>query len=499
MAEDIIFEPLKIGDHFQAKNRIFRSSISGKFDNYDGSGPTQARINWEEKFARGGVGAIITSYVPIASHGRILTNYAMIDCDERIEDWARLIRQVHTYDCRFIIQLSHSGRQRDEEGFDNHLRRIIGKRKALSSTSNREPVHGFPCQAMTGAEVQEMVAAFGEGARRAKEAGADGVETHSANGYLFTQFLSSGINDRQDEYGGSLVNRARFLLEVIRAIRAKVGRDFHFQVKISAVDRNNAVWPFEKPGNVLQDSIQVCRWVKNPLEWATAINHQANGPREDLNSWREVKGADAIHVSSGSSFPHPLNPPGEMPIETLARTYESVVSTGELTFRNEFLFHYPLGRWIFKTAWDRIKRFHPGYNLKLLRRSREVFTRDMQKRLLAYQGVSLGDARQIREQVDIPVICTGGFQQASYIRKAITDGYCDAVSMARPLIANNNLVDYFKAGDDLPPRPCTYCNKCLVHAIKDPLGCYEVARFNGDYEKMMKEVYSVYHPVHRNY
>jgi 2,4-dienoyl-CoA reductase-like NADH-dependent reductase (Old Yellow Enzyme family) len=87
MAEDIIFEPLKIVDHFQAKNRIFRSSISGKFDNYDGSGPTQARINWEEKFARGGVGAIITSYVPVASNGRILTNYAMIDCDERVEDW----------------------------------------------------------------------------------------------------------------------------------------------------------------------------------------------------------------------------------------------------------------------------------------------------------------------------------------------------------------------------------------------------------------------------
>src|SRR5271166_6070079 len=360
MAEDIIFAPLKIGKQFEAKNRIFRSSISGKFDNYDGSGPTQARINWEEKFARGGVGAIITSYVPVASHGRILTNYAMIDCDERIDDWARLIRQIHTYDCRFIIQLSHSGRQRDEEGFDNHLRRIVGKKKALSSTSNREPVHGFSCQAMTGTEIQEMIAAFGEGARRAKEAGADGVETHSANGYLFTQFLSSGINDRDDEYGGSLVNRARFLLEVIRAIRTKVGNDFHFQVKISAVDRNDAVWPFEKPGNVIQDSIQVCKWVKNPIEWATAVNEKANAPREDLASWKDVQGADAIHVSSGSSFPHPLNPPGEMPIETLARTYESVVSTGELTFRNEFLFHYPLGRWLFKTLWDRIRKSHRG-------------------------------------------------------------------------------------------------------------------------------------------
>src|SRR3981081_1501964 len=137
MAEDIIFTPLKLGAQFEAKNRIFRSSISGKFDNYDGSGPTQARINWEEKFARGGVGAIITSYVPVAAHGRILTNYAMIDRDERIADWARLIRQIHTYDCRFIIQISHSGRQRDEEGIDNYLKRIVGKKKAFSSTSQR--------------------------------------------------------------------------------------------------------------------------------------------------------------------------------------------------------------------------------------------------------------------------------------------------------------------------------------------------------------------------
>jgi 2,4-dienoyl-CoA reductase (NADPH2) len=82
MAEDIILSPLKIGSRFETKNRIFRSSISGKFDNYDGSGPTQARINWEEKFARGGVGTIITSYVPVALHGRILTNYAMIDRDQ---------------------------------------------------------------------------------------------------------------------------------------------------------------------------------------------------------------------------------------------------------------------------------------------------------------------------------------------------------------------------------------------------------------------------------
>jgi len=69
------------------------------------------------------------------------------------------------------------------------------------------------------------VNAFAEGARRAREAGLDGVELHGANGYLITQFLSSAINDRKDEYGGALENRARFVLEVVRAIRKRVGSD----------------------------------------------------------------------------------------------------------------------------------------------------------------------------------------------------------------------------------------------------------------------------------
>ena len=98
--------------------------------------------------------------------------------------------------------------------------------------------------------------------------------------------MSSGINDRTDHYGGSLRNRARFLLEVIRAIRTEVGPNFHVQVKISAVDYNN-VLPWEGKGNGLAESIQILQWC-------------------------EAAGVDAIHVSSGSLFPHPLNPPGDL-------------------------------------------------------------------------------------------------------------------------------------------------------------------------------------------
>src|SRR5919202_76490 len=111
MENDIIFKPLTFRN-LTVKNRVFRSSISGRWDNYDGSG-TQARINWEEKFARGGVGAIISSFVPVNIRGRISPNYAMIDHDDKIPFWRALGQAVHEHNCRFILQLSLSGRQQD--------------------------------------------------------------------------------------------------------------------------------------------------------------------------------------------------------------------------------------------------------------------------------------------------------------------------------------------------------------------------------------------------
>jgi len=156
---------------------------------------------------------------------------------------------------------------------------------------------------------------------------------YGANGYLITQFLSSGINDRKDEYGGSLQNRARFLLDIIDAIRAKVGRDFHLQVKISAIDYNNVI-PWEGRGNTLEDSIQVCKWVQE---------HQA----------------DALHISIGSLFPHPLNPPGGFAFDTIARTYDAMLSSGVHTLRNYALFRYSLLRPLFYWIWFRMKKGKP--------------------------------------------------------------------------------------------------------------------------------------------
>lgn len=466
-----LLEPLQFRN-LTVKNRIFRSNISGRFDNYDGSG-NQARINWEEKFARGGVGAIITSFVPVTIRGRIIPNYATIDRDERIPFWQEVGNKVHEYDCKLIVQLSHSGRQQDISGIENL------HKKALSSTSKTESFHGLLCQAMTKTEIQQTIAAFAAGARRARAAGLDGVELHSANGYLFTQFLSSGINDRQDEYGGSLENRARFLLEVIRAIRKEVGDDFHLQAKISAVEYNNAVIPWEKPGNTLEESIQICQWV-------------------------EAAGADAIHVSTGSIFPHPLNPVGDFPFEDARRWYDLMLSSGIYTFRNYLLFRYRLLQPIFSFLWNRVKRQNrqnpiAGEPIKAVALDPSfrqfVSVEEMQELLNQYQGISLSHAAAIKQHVKIPVICTGGFQQASYINRAISEGFCDAVSIARPLVANNDLVKQFAAGKDIPARPCTYCNKCLLNTLENPLGCYDSRRYDGDDEAMVQEVLSVFQPA----
>ena len=432
---DQIFQPLTFRN-LRVKNRIFRSNVSGRFDNYDGSG-NQARINWELKFARGGVGAIISSFVPVTIRGRIIPNYATIDTDARIPFWRELGRQVHRHDCKFIMQLSHAGRQRDIPGIEFD--------KALSSTNKRDPLHGFECERMTVAQIQETVDAFADGARRAREAGLDGVELHGANGYLITQFLSSAINDRKDEYGGTLKNRARFLLEIVRAIRATVGRDFHLQVKISATEFNDALVRREGKGNTIRDSKKVCRWL-------------------------EEAGVDAIHVSSGSYFPHPRNPAGDLPVDALAKTYDSLLSSGSLTFRNYLLIRGRLTGKLFKGRWERAA----GDRDKI-------------------QGLNLPDARKIKQVVGIPVLCTGGFQDAPVIRKAIADGSCDAVSIARPLIANNDLVNMFANGVDHPPEPCTYCNRCLVNAPENPLGCYEESRFSSRKE-MIREIMTVFEP-----
>jgi 2,4-dienoyl-CoA reductase-like NADH-dependent reductase (Old Yellow Enzyme family) len=201
--------------------------------------------------------------------------------------------------------------------------------------------------------------------------------------------------------------------------------------------------PGEASGNTIQDSVQVAKWL-------------------------EQAGVDAIHVSTGGYFPHPRNPAGDLPIDDFVKVYDSMISSGTQTYRNYNLIRVEPTATIFHDEW-------------------------VKNRGDIIEGLNLPDANAIKAAVGIPVICTGGFQTASVIRAAIDAGKCDAVSIARSLVANNDLVKQFHAGADRPAVPCTYCNKCLVNAVKNPLGCYEESRF-ASRDEMIAQIYSVFNP-----
>ena len=158
------------------------------------------------------------------------------------------------------------------------------------------------------------------------------------------------------------------------------------------------------------------------------------------------------------------------PIEELRKTYDTLISSGLLTGRNYLLFNGRLTSRYFKSSWEK---------------ARGDFRH--------IEGMNLPDAHRIKQAVNVPVLCTGGFQTATVIEQALTDGLCHGVTIARPLIANNDLVKVFAGGAARADKPCTYCNKCLVNAVENPLGCYEESRY-ASRDEMVRQIMSVFDP-----
>ena len=187
---------------------------------------------------------------------------------------------------------------------------------------------------MTVAQIGEVVQYFADGARRAREAGLDGVELHGANGYLITQFLSSAINDRKDDYGGALENRARFVLDVVRAIRAGGRR------RLPPADEDQRHRSRRRAG-VVQERAggQHPRRVRQGVPVAGRSRCRCD-PRLDRQL---LPASDEI-------------PPGvDLPVDDLAKSYDTMISSGERTFLNYLLFRGHSGE-IARRQWNRRRR-----------------------------------------------------------------------------------------------------------------------------------------------
>ena len=232
-----LFEKSQV-KNLKLANRFVRSATWEGMARDDGA-CTPELIDLLTALARSNVGLIITGHAFVSPEGQATTRQLGIYSDSLIEGLNEMTDAVHQGGGKIIMQLAHGGLRADPK-FTGLM---------PMGPSNREDLIGTPSREMTVEDIQQVVDAFGQASRRAKEAGFDGVQMHAAHGYLLGQFLSPAFNQRGDDYGGSIENRARFILEVFRSIRQAVGDAYPVFVKINSED-------FLKEGLTREDAIQ---------------------------------------------------------------------------------------------------------------------------------------------------------------------------------------------------------------------------------------------------
>jgi 2,4-dienoyl-CoA reductase-like NADH-dependent reductase (Old Yellow Enzyme family)/thioredoxin reductase len=225
-------------------------------------------IAYYVKRAKGGVGYITFEHTGVLKQGRAFPNMALIDSDQHIPPFKKLVEAIHKENGKIVIQINHAGRQTSAS--------ITGS-PIVAPSAIPCPVRKEMPKELSYEEIQKIIEAFGQAARRVKESGADGVEIHMAHGYLLCQFLSPFSNKRTDEYGGDADRRMRMALEVLRAVRNKVGADFPVLCRLSADE-------YVEAGLKLEDTKEIAKAL-------------------------ERTGADALHISACVAASGYLNHP----------------------------------------------------------------------------------------------------------------------------------------------------------------------------------------------
>jgi len=233
-----LFEPLTIGA-LTLRNRIVLPPMATSKARPDGSISDELLAYYDEKSHGGALGLAITEHCFISEQGRNRIGQPSVADDAMLEGLMALAGVFHANGVPVVVQISHAGAASVEPD-----KPLVGPSDvATPMGSGRIP------RALTPDEVADIPRQFAAAARRVKDAGFDGVEIHSAHGYLLNQFLSPLTNHRTDRYGGSLENRIRLHVETIHAVRDQVGPDFLLLLRLGARD-------YLEGGTVIDDSIE---------------------------------------------------------------------------------------------------------------------------------------------------------------------------------------------------------------------------------------------------
>ncbi len=275
-----LFDSTKIKG-MELKNRFVRSAtLEGMADSR--GFPTKDLFKLYERLAKGRVGLIITGITSVSPDGNVsIPGLLQINRDDHIPIYRKLVKHVHYHGARIAMQIAHAGSGTTETA--------IGSQPIAPSSVNNKILFVTPRE-MTEEDIERVLNAFAQAARRVKESGFDALQFHGAHGYLISEFLSPTYNRRKDKWGGSVENRMRFVRELYKRCREKVGKDFPILIKMNGYDNM-------KSGLKLEEGVVMAKMM------------------EDM-------GFDGIEISCGVFGDQCSSVRGDLPMDIVVDEYE---------------------------------------------------------------------------------------------------------------------------------------------------------------------------------
>ncbi|OAJ51543.1 2,4-dienoyl-CoA reductase [Paraburkholderia ginsengiterrae] len=241
-----VFDELALPNGSTIPNRIAKAAMEENMADADHA-PSEQLMRLYQAWADGGAGLLITGNVMVDSRAMTGPGGVVLEDDRHLDEFRRWARIGRSKGAQFWLQINHPGRQ---------MRANLGQRtwapSAVPLALGKMSRHFNTPHAMTREIIEDVIQRFARTARLGELAGFTGVEIHAAHGYLLSQFLSPLTNQRTDEWGGSLENRARLLLAIVKAVRAVVSPEFAVAVKLNSAD-------FQRGGFSADDARQVVR------------------------------------------------------------------------------------------------------------------------------------------------------------------------------------------------------------------------------------------------